>query len=825
MTALELAGPAAAGSDLDRLQALLTGPFLAAVGWDPDRVVLTLEPGPFFRNHRCPSQGCGRVAAGSDGQVCLTCQSQARRRGVPAEEIIRTGPGVTRMLPTARCDVAGCGRIRRTRLLCLVHEERRSRTGLDQAAYIATGPVPAESFGECAVPACLRGAAARQGLCIAHQQHLRPAREASPGLDVAAWTAAQPAADWDVIVSLRGLPELVRAQLLVGMQQRLSIGGGVEVVPLRSVIRFLQHGQYQDLSGVPAPAAHVYMHRLLRGLQDGLRVSTATVGTEVLQDVWDLRVFGMKGILDFTGISQIWMREALKHWAAETISTLRDPSAVLIHAAVSACQRLGTSLKTRPDGGHDLAVLGRRDVLAYLSLMGYLERTGVISARQRTLHIRCIRRVLCDCRDRGLAAPGRPLHRLGDGFAVFRDDVPRPPLDDGKALDLPPAVMKTLTQGLGLFAARSGDGMRRLTEILMDTGRRPDEICQLPVDCLTAGQDGKWVLIWTNFKGNRRNRRLPINNDTAEVIQAQQAAVTARYPATPRGKLALFPRPRNNLDGVFPLDDTRYAHDHRAWIRMFPAVFTVTETTAGDATITRKVAFTDGTGQEFDPALIKPYAYRHTYCQRHADQGTGPDLLKDLMDHRSMATTQGYYRVREKRLRTAVDRVYARQVTGHGAAVWPAAIAAVDDATRARIRIGEIAVPYGTCTEPSNVKAAGTACPYKFTCIACSHFRSDPSYLPELRAYHDRLLETRQRIRAAADLDEWAKDKADPADEEITAIGQLITKLETDARRLSGEDRSLLERAVQLVRSARRSVDLGMPGQRPATDPRAVQIR
>jgi hypothetical protein len=195
------------------------------------------------------------------------------------------------------------------------------------------------------------------------------------------------------------------------------------------------------------------------------------------------------------------------------------------------------------------------------------------------------------------------------------------------------------------------------------------------------------------------------------------------------------------------------------------------------------------------------------------------------MDHRSMATTQGYYRVREKRLRTAVDRVYARQVTGRGAAVWPAAITAVDDATRARMRVGEIAVPYGTCTEPSNVKAAGAACPYKFTCIACSHFRSDPSYLPELRAYHDRLLETRLRIRAATDLDASAKDKADPADEEITAIGQLITKLQTDAQRLSEEDRSLLERAVQIVRSARRSVDLGIPGQRPAADPRAVQVR
>jgi integrase len=629
-----------------------------------------------------------------------------------------------------------------------------------------------------------------------------------------------------VVVSLRGISELVRTQLLVGMQHRLGIGGGVELTALRSVIRFLQDGGYQHLADAPAPTDRQdYMRRLLRGLQDGLRLSTATVQDEVLRDIWDLRVFGMKGLLDYTAISQTWLREALKHWSAETISTLRDHTAILIRDAIYACRRLSTSLETRSDGGHHPAELGRRDVVNFLNRMGYLERTGAISANQRTLQIHRVRRVLCDCRDLGLAAPGRPLHRLAVDFTVFRDDIPQPPLDDDKALDLPAAVMRTLTDGLEMFAARSGPDMRRLTEILMDTGRRPDEICKLPIDCLATGEDGKWVLIWSNFKGNRHNRRLPINNDTAEVIQAQQAAVIARYPGTPREKLPLFPRVRNNLDGIFPLQDSNFSNAHRKWIRMFPAVFEVVDTGEDGAISTRKVAFVDDAGREFDPALIKPYAYRHTFCQRHADQGTGPDLLKELMDHRSMATTQGYYRVREKRLRKAVDRVYARQVTGRGAAVWPAAVAEIDDATRARVRVGEIAVPYGVCTEPSNVKAAGAACPYKFTCVACSHFRSDPSYLPELRAYHDRLLETRQRIRAATDLDEWAKDKVDPADEEITAVGQLITKLETDAERLSEEDRGLLDRAVQLVRSARRSVDLGMPGRRPGTDPRAIRVR
>ena len=37
----------------------------------------------------------------------------------------------------------------------------------------------------------------------------------------------------------------------------------------------------------------------------------------------------------------------------------------------------------------------------------------------------------------------------------------------------------------------------------MDTGRRPAEICQLGWDCLDQDPDGKYALIYTDFKDNR----------------------------------------------------------------------------------------------------------------------------------------------------------------------------------------------------------------------------------------------------------------------------------------------------------------------------------
>lgn len=388
---------------------------------------------------------------------------------------------------------------------------------------------------------------------------------------------------------------------------------------------------------------------------------------------------------------------------------------------------------------------------------------------------------------------------------------------------LPDRVMTSLVKDLDRLETLTSPDARRLTELLRDTGRRPNELCRLPWDCLTTGEDGKWVLVWTNFKSNRSDRHLPIHDSTAKSIQAQQVAVRERFPHTDTAVLSLFPRERANPDGLFQITPGMYAAQHKRWVRSFPETHCVTtESSDGTKAIERMAAFVDDANMPFDCDRITPYAYRHTYCQRHADQGTAPEVLRELLDHRSMETTQGYYEVRERRLRVAVNRVYSAQVTGRGETLWDRAIESIDDATRTRLRIGETAVPYGVCTEPTNVKAAGTACPYKFTCIACSHFRTDPSYLPELMAYHDRLIETRARVRAATDIEDWAKDKVTPADEEITAISELIQQLEHGSTRLSDADRELLDRAVRLVRDARRQVDLGLPTSR---DIRGVETR
>ena len=154
------------------------------------------------------------------------------------------------------------------------------------------------------------------------------------------------------------------------------------------------------------------------------------------------------------------------------------------------------------------------------------------------------------------------------------------------------------------------------------------------------------------------------------------------------------------------------------------------------------------------------------------------------------------------------------QFDRHGNRVWRQArqLLASEHTCRA---VGEVAVPYGRCTEPSNVQAGGGACPVRFRCAGCDHFRTDVSYLPDLTAYLDDLLRTRERIAAATGLDTWARDQAAPAGQEITVIRQLISRIKGDISGLSPDDRARIHEAVAVVRK-HRAVTLGMPAHRPA---------
>ncbi|MBF6216165.1 hypothetical protein IU487_34795 [Nocardia puris] len=355
--------------------------------------------------------------------------------------------------------------------------------------------------------------------------------------------------------------------------------------------------------------------------------------------------------------------------------------------------------------------------------------------------------------------------------------------------------------------ARSGVVMRTAVELLIDTGRRPDEICQLKLDCLERDGQGKPVLIYDNRKANRPARRLPIQEATAAVIAAQQQRVRQQFPNEPAAELKLLPTSTKNPHGRKAITESNLGARHRLWVTDLPQVqVPITVESSG----ARQVAMV-----AFDPIRLVLYAYRHTYAQRHADAGVAPDVLRELMDHLHIVTTQGYYRVGETRRRAAVDRVTTLQFDRHGNRLWRQAQALLDE-EHLRHAVGAVTVPYGTCSEPTNVAAGGGECPVRFRCTGCAHFSTDISYLPDLEAYLAGLLRSRERLSSAFPAaEEWARAEAMPSEQEISRVRRLIGRIKADVDELSEQDRAQVNEAVALVRRTRSTiVGLGLPQAR-----------
>jgi uncharacterized protein DUF6262 len=163
------------------------------------------------------------------------------------------------------------------------------------------------------------------------------------------------------------------------------------------------------------------------------------------------------------------------------------------------------------------------------------------------------------------------------------------------------------------------------------------------------------------------------------------------------------------------------------------------------------------------------------------------------------------------------------QFDRHGSRAWKQA-GQLLDAQRTRQAVGEVAVAFGRCSEPSNVSAGGGQCPLRFRCLGCEHFSTDVSYLPELRSYLDDLLRTRERLQAMATADDWAKREAMPSEEEITRLRRLIRRVSENLESLTPREQAEIHDAVTAVRKTPPGVPRHPPGapapsRRPAGAP------
>jgi integrase len=700
--------------------------------WDGETLLFTGDLGSArTAAWPCRTPGCPTATRRTTGR-CDGCRRARVSTGLSWAELdAAPPPRATRPLQRGSCSVPGCEGDLHCAGLCFRHERAWGKDRTEPVAAFIARARPLTRAAECHVAGCDRESIARRGLCRFHDQRLHR-RGLLTGDELAAWVASERPRLGVHQFSLAGLPELLRVELLYALQQRDQAPPPLDPTEVRILLARLGSAvslREADPQVVCESGGMVYnaaTRGLLRDLLRHLdRAWARYCGADPFAgDVWqvallDLRVNASRrwpatqGAIDFRVIELPWLREIVKDWARTTRPYLQR-----LRETLRACQAASHALATA--GRTELTGLGAGDFTRILDAISTKRRAdgGPYSASHRNLMIYQFCQVIEYGRASGLmeAVPGpfRPAarHRV-------RDD----PNEDELGKALPEMVIRQLDARLHLLGPAGRAGaipaadlqlmQQTIYQILRDSGRRPGEVVSLRTGCVEV-ISGQHNLIYDNHKAGRMRRRLPITSETAEIILSWQRH-RARLRVPPALDRWLFPSPllraRQSRGHVTP---ACVARAFKTWVGQI-------------GTIDSELPGPDGTPAPFDPSLIIPYALRHSYAQRHADAGVPVDVLKELMDHVSVTTTMGYYRVGLKRKQQAIRSVgpLATDAAGN-----PAPFTSPTAYQRA-----SVAVPFGNCTEPSNVKAGGGACPIRFQCAGCGFYRPDPSYLPALEQH------------------------------------------------------------------------------------------
>jgi hypothetical protein len=145
---------------------------------------------------------------------------------------------------------------------------------------------------------------------------------------------------------------------------------------------------------------------------------TTTPEEERVKDVWDLGVFGLgeKRAMDFTGLHQRWLRESVKGYTIERLSSRKLRTA---HRDLGWMRHLSDYLRAREDRGEHPSALTREDMTTFLSWL----RARVPENNTRNLIVGATRRNVAFAR-RHLAQFGQAAEHIGGGFQLYHGGPP-----------------------------------------------------------------------------------------------------------------------------------------------------------------------------------------------------------------------------------------------------------------------------------------------------------------------------------------------------------------------------------------------------------------
>ena len=722
---------------LERLLAAVRPEFRAdIVSFAPDDPV-------FGHPAACRVPHCGRPARLAGGHLCYSHYERWARSGRPGISSWAASPQAALPwlghAPLPSCQVHGCRFGAKRQGLCDLHVRAWMRAGgPDAASWAASAPPPGDCPGrrECVIGGCGLWAqpASAQGLCHGHGTRWR--RSGSGDLaSFARHCSAPPGGGEQADLSL--LPPQLRLEMQYALQCRADAQAArVSPKVLQAVVRRLAASGASSLldrtvrdwradppasSSRLAAALLAYAHRAVTTLAEGQGWDA-----EYPRDTWLLRRLGMRhdtAALDFTGISQPWLKDLAKRWTRWRLTT--GLARVTCCAGVRAVTRLSGFLH----GAGTASPAGlTRDVLERYLADLHRELAGRHKHRE---HVSQLASLLRDAR-RHQWEPA-----LNPSAMIFPEDHPAPPRALPRALAGHVTAQLEDPANLGKW---ENPAYQLITIILMRCGLRITDATAIPSGCVVRDAAGSPYLRYYNHK-MKREALVPVDDEVTALAAAQQDRNRQRWP---QGTPVLFPRPSANIDGTRPIHSDSYRDALHRWLQ--------------DCDIR------DEHGQ---PARLTPHQWRHTLGTWLINRDVPQHIVQKILDHDSAEMTAHYARLSDKTIRDHWEK--ARKVDAAGQPVRISPDGPLGDAAWAGHHLSRAtqALPNGYCQLPL-VKT----CPHANSCLTCPMFVTTPEFLPQHHAQRQQALQiiTAAEAKGHARVAEMNRQVAANLDKIITAL-------------------------------------------------------
>ena len=439
----------------------------------------------------------------------------------------------------------------------------------------------------------------------------------------------------------------------------------------------------------------------------------AALDGEWAADRWNAARLGIparrgRGHARFDQISQPWLREAVKRWSRIRLAT--GCAFTTIGSGALALTRFSRFLATRHPEATDASAITRpvlEDYLSWLLTQGY-------SAATRAQSLSMIRVFFEACHRHGW------LRGLTASATIYVEELPFH--HDQIARFIPEYVMAQLESGEAL-AKIPHTTTRNLIVVIMETGLRGGDACNLPFNPLLADSTG-WPCLRFEAAKVRAEQLIPLSAKAAAAITAQQDYVRQRWPA---GSPWLFPGMAGNDDGHKPYSHRTFVQQLEAWQRI--------------------IGLRDQAGQ---PVRVTGHQFRHTLGTRLINSGVPQHVVQKLLGHASPHMTGHYAKVHDATIREAFDRYQSQRVniTGDRIGYDPDAPTASAEWVKHNLNRVRDSLPNGYCTRP-----AQQDCPHPNACLTCPDFQTTPVFLP----IHRRQATANRRLLAQADANGQAR--------------------------------------------------------------------